>query len=103
MDLFRRKKKVTGTLYGDPIFAEDPVNYDQVLEYLVGLSAEDYKIICETAAIYRQADATAAKIHGRKLEPTTFITPPEPKHDADAPNFLDDEPVKKPHQIKVKD
>lgn len=90
MGLFNRKnQQARATYFGEPIIPEDPVNYDQVLEYLVGLSAEDYTAICQVAAIYRQADFEAAKVHGRKLEPTTFITPPQPTV-ADS-SFTDDD------------
>lgn len=58
--------------------AEDPVNYNSVLDYLVGLSDKDYRKMTQSAEIYRDANKKVAKVIGVKDEPTTTIaTKPE--------------------------
>jgi len=54
---------------------EDPVNYNSVLDYLVGLSDKDYKKMTGSVDIYREANKKVAKLVGIKDEPTTSITP----------------------------
>lgn len=52
---------------------EDPVNYNSVLDYLVGLSKADYNKMTKSAEIYREANQKVAKVIGVKDEPTTTI------------------------------
>jgi len=58
---------------------EDPVNYNSVLDYLVGLSDKDYKKMTGSAEIYRKANKEVAKLIGVKDEPTTSITTEKPE------------------------
>ena len=81
MGIFNRNDKP-----GEPLHVKEPgsiwavpptlVNYETVLDYLVGLSNDDYKVINEVAVIYRKANAEAAKAQGIENEPTSFIKQP---------------------------
>lgn len=84
---------------------EDPVNYNSVLDYLVGLSDKDYKKMTGSVDIYREANKKVAKLIGVKDEPTTSISndvPPVSDDELDAmlaankddltQAFIDDEP-----------
>lgn len=59
--------------------AEDPVNYNSVLDYLVGLSDKDYKKMTGSVDIYREANKKVAKLIGVKDEPTTSIMTEKPE------------------------
>lgn len=103
MGLFGKKKpNIVGSYLGEPVLAEDPASYDTVVEYLRGLSPEDYTKICQVVQLYRQADYEACKVLGIENEPTTFINQPE-KDDllVQEPIFLEDEPPKKSKSKKV--
>lgn len=71
----------------------DVANYDSALNYLIGLSDEEYGKVTQVAAIHRKAYQDAAAVLGTPNEPTTFINPPEPP--APEPNFLDDDELLK--------
>lgn len=88
---------------------EDPVNYNSVLDYVVGLSDRDYKKLTASAEIYRDANKKVAKLLGIKDEPTTAITTEKPTVSDDELDsmlaadkddltqaFIDDEPPAKP-------
>ena len=100
---------------------EDPVNYNSVLDYLVGLSKTEYDKLFKVANVYRNANKDAAKILGVKDEPTTQLKSDQPTEeqidegidtilDADMDSdflFEDEEPaqpavdgLKKPQQAK---
>ncbi len=51
----------------------NPVNYNSVLDYLVGLSPEEFKKMTKSAEIYRKADEQVAGLIGVENEPTTTI------------------------------
>lgn len=85
---------------------EDPVNYNSVLDYVVGLSDKDYKTMTASAEIYRDANKKVAKLLGIKDEPTTTISTERPEIGDDeldamlaaepgdlAAAFIDDAPV----------
>jgi hypothetical protein len=55
----------------------DPVNYDSVLDWMIGLSEADYKVMCEVITIYRDANDKAAAAHGIKNQPTTKLKMPK--------------------------
>jgi len=87
---------------------EDPVNYNSVLDYLVGLSGDDFKKMTKSAEIYRKANKEVAELIGVADEPTTSITTERPEiEDAEldamlaapadelAQAFIDDEPATK--------
>lgn len=102
---------------------EDPVNYNSVLDYLVGLSDKDYKKMMGSADIYRKANKEVAKIVGIKDEPTHTLLPEKPSeeqidseldglleaHPDDLRAALENEPApEKPHKaqsanVKVKE
>lgn len=52
---------------------QNPVNYDTVLEYLVGLSEEDYKKMCKVTGIYREANKKAATVLDVEDQPTSTL------------------------------
>lgn len=98
--LFRKPKKVLPPLISDEEMAiYTGINYENVLEWLVGLSADDYAKVLQVGNIYRKADQEAAAALGSPNEPVTFITPPEPENTD--PDFLD-EIAAKPKTTKIK-
>lgn len=60
---------------------ENPVNYNTVLDYLVGLSQREYEKILKVSSIYRKANKDAAKILGVKDEPTVTLKEEKPTDD----------------------
>lgn len=52
---------------------ENPVNYDSVLDYLVGLSKEDYDKITKVTGIYREANRKAATVLNVEDQPTSTL------------------------------
>lgn len=78
MTLFGHKKRELPDLITDEELAEDQgVAYDCVIDYLNGLSEDDYSKVIKVAEIYRKATQDAADALGVENEPTTFINPPE--------------------------
>lgn len=102
MSLFKRKKPVVGTYFGEPLYNDEPANYDSAVAYLEGLSIEDYAKVLKVAGICRQANEDCAAALGVPLEPTTFINPPEPAEPSDEPEFLTGDEKSKPKKIAVK-
>lgn len=88
MGLFGTKKKELQPLITEADF-DEVANYESALNFLVGLSGEDYDKVLGVAQVYRQADYEAHKILGKPSEPTTFINPPEPTAVDDEPEFID--------------
>lgn len=68
---------------------ENPVNYNSVLDYMIGLSDKDYKKLTASAEVYRKANKEVAKIVGIKDEPTHALMPEKPS-DEDIDKELDD-------------
>lgn len=94
------KKKPNQAVLGELWDIEpETVNYDSVMEWLVGLSDADYDKIVLTAPVYRNANNDAAKVLGKPNEPTTFIDPPQLLDD-DSPAFLEDAPKPKGKKAK---
>lgn len=104
--------------------AQDPVNYNSVLDYLVGLSQDDFKKMTKSAEIYRKANRDVAGLIGVEDEPTTSIQTAKPEVSDDeldamlntpadelATAFIEDEipsePVRKAHapdhKVEVKE
>lgn len=113
MRLFGNKKQPLPELITEADY-DEVANYESALNYLVGLSGDDYTKVTQVAAIHRQANYEAAKVLGVDDAPTTFIYPPEPAEPTDEPDFLDglkddlaglsDKDLKKAgKQIKVKE
>lgn len=101
MDLFKRKNKPgLESIPSVLTQQEDPVNYNTVLDYLVGLSKPEYDKIFKVSGIYRAADKEAAKVLGVKDEPTRTLATPKPTDEeiddaldhALAGDFIDDAP-----------
>lgn len=91
--LFNKKRKDLETeppyVLPAALLQEDPVNYNSVLDYLVGLSKTDFARIFKSATIYRDANAKVAKLLGIKDEPTTTIVPDKAEvTDADLDKML---------------
>lgn len=80
MELFKRKKKPM-ELPPALMNTEDPVNYNTVLDYLVGLSDKEYRQMTQSAEVYRKANKEVAKIVGVKDEPTTTIVASKPSEE----------------------
>lgn len=95
------------------IFGDQPINYNQTIEFLAGLSDEDYKKTIKCAEITRKSYADQCKVLGIDNEPTAFINPPEDElqtmppvevagsfleDDTELGSFLDDEP---PAKVKI--
>lgn len=103
----------------ESMMPEDPVNYNSVLDYLVGLSADDFKKMTKSAEIYRKANREVAGLLEIEDEPTTSIKNEKPEisdDDLDAildhgMEFIDDDaPIEKPKKpqaaekkVEVKD
>lgn len=68
---------------------ENPVNYNTVLDYMVGLSNAEYNKIIKVSEIYRKANKEAAKVLGVKDEPTTQLKEDKPT-DEEVDEALDD-------------
>ena len=87
--LAKRKKDASKVVMPAGLQPEDPVNYNSVLDYLVGLSDKDYSRVTRSAEIYRKANKEVAKVIGVKDEPTTSIATDKPEvTDEDLDNML---------------
>lgn len=75
----KRKGDSTPVVVPEALMQEDPVNYNSVLDYLVGLSKADYAKMTKSAEIYREANTKVAKVIGVKDEPTTSIRNDKPE------------------------
>ena len=94
MGLFGPKKKELPALITEADF-DEVANYESALNFLVGLSADDFKKVIEVANIHRTAYQASAAVLGSENAPVTFIFPPELEPD-DEPEFLvDDKPKAK--------
>lgn len=96
--------------------SSEAISYQGVVDYLTGLSRQDYDKIIKVVNVYRSADKDVKKILGVKDEPTTTLQP-EPatdllEDDDLATAFLDDDDLgliptepkpKKDRKIEVKD
>lgn len=80
MKLFDRKKKpveLPPALMAD----EDPVNFNSVLDYLVGLSKPEFDKLLKVTNVHRDANKESARILGIKDEPTTTIKTEKPSEE----------------------
>lgn len=112
MSLWGKQKKELPPLFTEAELAEPIVgNYESSLNYLIGLSDQEFDKVIKVAGFHRKAYQESAGVLGTPNEPTTFIVPPaEPEATAtDEPEFLtDDEPAtkkkrKSSKQIAVRD
>lgn len=93
MGIFGNKSKADeplGSLFADDDFQPVGVDYNSALDWLTGLSDDDYKKVCTVAEIYRKAEKDAAEALGVESVPTTFITPPQPE-EIPVTTLLDDD------------
>lgn len=78
--LTKRNKQQPGQTF--LIEPENPVNYDSVLDYLVGLSKFDYEKLIKVSNIYRNANKDAARVLGVRDQPTTQLKEEKPTEGA---------------------
>lgn len=78
MGLFATKSKKKAPLPSVFSQPENPVNYNSVLDYLVGLSAAEYTKMTTVTAIYREANEKVAEVLGVPDQPTTTLVTPKP-------------------------
>lgn len=92
-----KKKQAVAPVELPPIMQpEDPVNYDTVLDWLLGLSDKDYKVMLEVVGVYRDANKTSAKLLKIKDQPTSTLMPtkqPEEEVDNDLDLLLETDPA----------
>lgn len=93
MGIFKKNKAVE--------VVEQPANYNTALDYLIGLSADEYAKVVKVAEEYRRTNAVAAGILGTANEPTTFIHEPAIKGKSLAEHELKYEKLPK-KSIKIK-
>lgn len=74
---------------------DDPVNYNSVLDWLLGLSDKDYKTMLDVVQVYREAGKTTAKLLKIKDQPSTVLLPTAPSEeqvDAELDTLLETHP-----------
>lgn len=74
---------------------DDPVNYNSVLDWLLGLSDKDYKTMLDVVQVYREAGKTTAKLLKIKDQPSTVLLPVAPSEeqiDAELDGLLETHP-----------
>lgn len=99
MGLFDKKKSDLPPLISDA----ELIDYNSVIDWLVGLSDADYEKVCKVADNYRASEHRACEILEVENKPTTFISPPEPEiPEDDIPFLLDDELAKETKQKALK-
>ena len=81
MDIFKRNRTKESKVMPEALKPVDPVNYNSVLDYLVGLSPDDYKKMTKSADIYRKANKDVANILDVEDKPTTQLIEPKPTDD----------------------
>lgn len=101
MSLFgnNKKKELPPLLSEAELELEPAVNYNSVVEWLVGLPDEDLAKVTKVVDINRKAYAETCGVLGLEVEPSSFITPPEPEENIQAvhadhnkpKSFLDDD------------
>lgn len=112
----RKSRSSEPVILPEAMKAEDPVNYNSVLDYLVGLSSDDFKKMTKSAEIYRKANREVASLLDVEDEPTTAIKTEKPEitddemddmlnadPDALQSAFLDDAPASKPKKAQASD
>lgn len=121
MFLFKKRNKLEldpNELYQIPLTEEPAVNYNTVLDYIIGLSRQDFDKLNKVAVIYRTANKEANRVLGNKEEPATSIKDETPApvseiedgddiatsllDDAAMDFIMDDAPVSTPNTEKSK-
>lgn len=80
-NLFKKREPKQVELPAALMAEQNPVNYDSVLDYLVGLDSKEYDKLLKVAVIYRDANKSAAKVLGVKDQPTTKLKDDKPTDD----------------------
>lgn len=88
-NLFKKREAQQVELPAALMADDNPVNYDSVLDYLVGLDGKEYDKLLKVAVIYRDANKSAAKVLGVKDQPTTKLKDDKPTDD-EIDSALDD-------------
>lgn len=88
-DRFKKKAPKQVELPAAIMAEENPVNYDSVLDWLLGLDDKDYKKMLDVVNIYRDANKSAAKVLKVKDQPTTTLKEEKPSDD-ELDSALDD-------------
>jgi hypothetical protein len=77
VSLFKRdNKRELPPLWSEAELEQMSVNYESVMDFLLGLSDKDYDTVFKVANIHRQANKDASAVRGKAYEPTTFIDSP---------------------------
>lgn len=92
MGLFGREKRELPPLISDEELFPS-VNYESVMEWLLGLSAKEYSQVLEVANIHREANQKAADVLGKPNEPTTFIDDLKNRLQTVPPFIIDKDPI----------
>lgn len=79
--LFGSKREAQAVELPAILQPEDPVNYNSVLDWLLGLSDKDYKTMLDVVNVYREAGKTTAKLLKIKDQPTTALLPTAPSEE----------------------
>lgn len=85
---------------------EPPVNYDTVLEWLIGLSDKDLATMNEIVAKYRETRAVEMKLLKLKNTPTTQLLIPaqtDEEIDSDLDKLLETDPKDLKHTLEQPD
>lgn len=99
-DIFKAKREPQPVELPTILQPEDPVNYNSVLDWLLGLSDKDYKTMLEVVQVYRDAGKTTAKLLKIKDMPTTELLPTKPS-DEQIDSELDDLLETHPEDLKA--
>lgn len=105
-NLLKRQSKPEQPLWFEGELEKLAVNYETVVDYLLGLSDSEYKTVIEVTNIHRKANEDAAKVRGIELAPTSFINDPADELQTVEPVIIDkgDKPNNiKSRKVKVKD
>lgn len=96
--IFNRKKanqplpnSAVWTVGGKP---EIKADYDLVMNWLIGLSEDDFNKVIKVAGVYRKADVDANTALGIETKPTTSIQPPYLFTDAEIKAAIDEADIR---------
>ena len=91
MRLFGKPKRELPPLITDEELFPS-VNYDSVMDWLVGLSDTEYAKVLQVANINRKAQQESCDVLGTPNEPTSFIDDPKDHLQTAPPLLIDKEP-----------
>lgn len=99
-NLFKKREAQPVELPAALMADDNPVNYDSVLDYLVGLDNKEYDKLLKVAVIYRDANKSAAKVLGVKDQPTAKLKDDKPS-DEEMDDALDQLLETDPEDLKA--